>query len=236
MERVVITGAGRGIGLEFCRQFARQGFGVVAVTRNVAGHPSLQQLVAEYPETLHLKELDVTDFSAVVEFGMEISGLPVDILVNNAGQIGPESHKGEFGQTIGKLDYSVLRELFELNALAPLHMTECLVPSLSLSGRPRVFVLGSTVGCASETFGEYYGYRMSKAAAHIAFATLAKDLATRNISAAVLCPGWVRTDMGGPSASLSAEDSVRMMADVITRFSESQRGKFLSFDGRELAY
>jgi NAD(P)-dependent dehydrogenase (short-subunit alcohol dehydrogenase family) len=236
MERIVVTGASRGIGLEFCRQFARRGDWVFALARHVELTSELIRLRDELPDLVHVRQLDVTDFAEAKIFAVEISTLPVDILINNAGQIGPETHRGQRGQAFGSIDYNVVRDLFEVNAVAALHLTECMLPSLKLSARARAFVLGSTVGCAAETFGDYHGYRMSKSAAHITFATLGKDLASQNISAGVICPGWVRTEMGGASAPLSAEESVRGMIQVMDSFSESNRGKFLSYDGRELHF
>ncbi len=236
MRRVVVTGANRGLGLEFCTQFLEKGDCVVAVIRNAAAGPGLARLKELWPETLHFRTLDVTDAVEVTRFGLEMEQLPVDILINNAGQIGPEKHNGEEGQAADSLSFTVLRELFEVNALAPLRLTMALVPALLRAPQPKVFVMGSTVGVAAETFGDYYGYRMSKSAAHIAFASLAKDLRERGILVGVLCPGWVRTDLGGPNAPLSPRDSVLGMIDVIDRFSLSENGKFVSYDGRLLEY
>ena len=175
MERVVVTGASRGLGLEFCRQFLREGYAVVAVVRRNAV-PELETLKTIWPDRLHTRVLDVTDEAGVRQFGAEMARFPVSILVNNAGQIGPETFKGEAGQNVDTLDLALCRQLFEVNALAPLMLTLALLPSLVLSGRGRSVVMGSTVGCARETFGDYYGYRMGKASAHVAFATLGKDL------------------------------------------------------------
>ena len=236
MERIVVTGAGRGLGLEFCRQYVRRGDAVIAVTRQVRPEPGLAELRAQWPETLHIRKLDVTDFSAVERFGAELAALPVDGLINNAGQIGPELHKGEQGQSLEHLDPAVFLRLYEVNAVAPLIFAASLLPSLQLASRPRVFVLGTTVGIANQTFGGYYAYAMSKAAAHVSYAALAKELAARDILVGIICPGWVRTDLGGPLASLEAADSVRMMIEILDGFAKEQSGQFITFDGTSLAF
>jgi len=222
--------------LEFCRQFLECGDAVVAIVRRPDSVSALQLLKEEWPETLHFNFLDVTDFEAVNAFGREMQSLAIDILINNAGQIGPETHKGEQGQNLETLDPTLIANLTSVNAIAPLVLTKALLPSLALAHKPCTFLLGSTVGVARETFGDYYAYRMSKAAGHIAFATLAKDLAKSNILAGVICPGWVKTDLGGPNASLEIDESVRQMIRVMQNFSPEQNGKFLDFSGRVLEY
>jgi NAD(P)-dependent dehydrogenase (short-subunit alcohol dehydrogenase family) len=236
MRRIVVSGANRGIGLEFCRQLLANGDAVIAIARQVPLAPSLEELKRLWPDTFHISTFDVTDHASVREFGEQVAALPVHILINNAGQIGPETHKGEDGQNLATLDPQLLSRLFEVNAIAPLVLTRALLPSLRLTGNAKVFVLGSTVGVAKQTFGDYYGYRMSKAAAHIAFATLAKDLAEQRIMAATICPGWVKTDLGGPNASLEIDDSVRQMIAVINSFSPEQNGLFLDQAGNVLDY
>jgi NAD(P)-dependent dehydrogenase (short-subunit alcohol dehydrogenase family) len=236
MRRVVVTGAARGLGLEFCRQFLELGDGVIAIVRAPAGNAKLDSLQRAWPETLHVRVLDVTDFEHVAEFGEELASFPVHILVNNAGEIGPETHKGESGQAFHSISLDLLERLYRVNSIAPLYLTQALFPSLRLAGNARTFVLGSTVGVAKETFGDYYAYRMSKAAVHVAFATLAKDLAQFSILAGVICPGWVRTELGGPQASMEPDDSVRMMIDVMLNFSPEQSGRFVGFDGRVLDF
>jgi NAD(P)-dependent dehydrogenase (short-subunit alcohol dehydrogenase family) len=236
MRRIVISGVSRGLGREFCIQYLYRGEAVVGLCRSLQSCQSLIEYTHQTPQRLHLVELDVTDFDSVLAFGQQISGLPVDLLINNAGQIGPETHKGEAGQSVRDLNPDILDRLFKVNALAPLILTSALIPSLQQSAAAKAFVLGSTVGVAKETFGDYYGYRMSKSAAHIAFATLAKDLQNLGIVAAVLCPGWVKTDLGGPNAHLEPTDSVRKMIDVIETFAPALNGKFVNVDGLQLDF
>ncbi len=235
MERVVVTGASRGLGLEFCRQYLRAGYAVIAVVRREEV-TELETLKTIWPDRFHTRALDVTDEAGVRRFGAEMAEFAVSVLVNNAGQIGPETHKGEPGQNVDTLDLALCRNLFEVNALAPLVMTLALLPSLAMSGRGRSVVMGSTIGCARETFGDYYGYRMSKAAAHVAFATLGKDLVSRGAVCATVCPGWVKTDLGGPAATLEPHESVEGMIRVIDGLGPEQAGGFIAFDGSPIAY
>ncbi|WP_044558959.1 SDR family oxidoreductase [Azospirillum sp. B4] len=236
MRRVVVTGATRGLGLEFARFYARSGDAVVATGRNPEGNAALCDLKAAFPDRVHTAHLDVTDADAVSAFGQLIESLPVDILINNAGVIGPEVYKGESGQTLETLEPRVLHDLFSANAVAPLLVTRALLPSLSRHAGSKVFVLGTSVGIAAETFPDYYGYAMSKAAVHIGFAALAKELSKRGIAVGILSPGWVRTDLGGAAAALSPDESVAGMARVIDAFGLADSGRFFAYDGTPKSY
>lgn len=236
MRRIVVTGASRGLGLEFCRQYLEKGEAVVGIVRPTSSRDGVGALARDFPDRFHVAELDVANPMSCADFGEQVCNLPVDILINNAGIIGPETHKGETGQNISSFDPAIARSLFETNALAPLNLTLLLLPSLRRVKEARAIVLGSTVGIVRETFGDYYSYRMSKAAAHIAFATLAKDLGNEDIIAAVVCPGWVRTDMGGGAASLSAQESVEGMIRVIDALKCADSGCFIDYSGNTIAF
>lgn len=235
MRRIVVSGASRGLGLEFCKRYLEGGDGVVALARNPSA-PALLDLKGRHPTMLEIVSLDVTDAAAVERFGEQIAPLHVDILINNAGQIGPETYKGEDGQNLSSLSLDVVRNLFDVNAIAPLAITRALLPSLRLAVNAKTVVMGTTVGIASQTFGDYYAYRMSKAAVNIAFATLGKDLATEGIIASIVCPGWVRTDMGGENAAMSVEDSVSMMLETIDSLSLEKSGQFVDWLGNALDF
>lgn len=234
MERIVVSGAGRGLGLEFCRQYLENGDGVVALAKNPSSSLGLYQLKNSYPNLLEIVGLDVANYADVAAFGTRISSLPVNILINNAGVIGPETHKGEAGQSVDTLDPQIIESMFRINAVGALMLTKALLPSLILANNPRVVVLGSTVALPRESFGDYYGYRMSKAAAHIAFATLAVDLDKLGIAAGVVCPGWVQTDLGGSAAPLLPRDSVSGMRRVIEKLCKNVRDRMFVWDESEI--
>lgn len=232
MQRIVITGASRGLGLEFAKQYLELGDAVVATVRPQSNLESLRDLKRKYPSRLHFVSFDLSAFDEIERFAIKMAGLPVDVLINNAGQIGPETHKGEIGQALFNMDPSVLTRLFVVNAVAPLYLTKSLLPSLLQTAKPRVVALGTTVSIASQTFGDYYGYRMSKSAMNIAFATLAKEIPSDKLKIGIICPGWVRTEMGGPNASLAPSDSVRMMLGLVESFHQEWHGKFLDYSGK----
>lgn len=236
MKRIVITGATRGLGLEFARHYAQSGDAVVATGRNPDESPALRDLKATFPNRVHTAHLDVSDVNSISAFGRLIEPLSVDILINNAGVIGPEKYKGEYGQTLETIDHGILQHLFLVNAIAPLLVTRSMIGSMSRNPNSKIFLIGTSVGISSETFPDYYGYAMSKAAAHIGFAALSKELSKLGIAVGILSPGWVRTDLGGASAPLSVEESVAGMARVIDTFSIEDGGRFFTYDGTSKVY
>lgn len=216
----MITGANRGIGLEFCRQYALAGWRVLACCRHPSKSPA-QPGVETYP-------LDVGDSAQIENLAGLLSGIAIDVLINNAG-IYPDS--GSFG----KVDYAKWMDAFEINAMAPLRMAEAFVNQIAKRGT--IATLTSKMGSlADNTSGGEYSYRSSKAAANMVMRSMAIDLKALGIISVALHPGWVRTDMGGPGALISVEQSVSGMRKVIEKLQPEDTGKFLSYDGHEIPW
>ena len=220
MKTVLVTGANRGIGLEFCRQYALEEWRVLACCR----HPSKDLALPG----VEIYPLDVGDPAQIQKLAGRLSGESVDLLINNAG-IYPDS--GNFGE----IDYEKWMRAFEINAMAPLRMAEAFVNLIARSGT--IATLTSKMGSlADNTSGGEYPYRSSKAAANMVMRSMAIDLKAFGIISVALHPGWVKTEMGGPSALISVEQSVSGMRRVIERLAPADSGKFLSYDGLEIPW
>lgn len=228
MKTALITGTNRGIGLEFVRQYAKDGWRVFAACRHPAATNALNRLAAQYPDQITIHALDVADHSQIEQLSRELSHQTIDLLINNAGVYPPEQ-----GDAFGKTDYAAWVHAFEVNTMAPLKMTEAFMPQISKSGLKTIITITSKMGSiADNRGGGSYIYRASKAAVNIVMKSLSIDLHSQQITAVLLHPGWVRTDMGGPNGLISTEQSVTGMRRVISSLKLEDSGKFYAFDGQ----
>ncbi len=233
MMRILITGANRGIGLEFVKQYIASGADVIACCRKPGEASDLLSLRDAHPGKLTIIELDVSDFSKIEAVSQELEGAPIDILINNAGVY---LDKGRTS-VIGGLDYNSWRETFEVNLFAPLKMVESFLPNLKVGTEKKVAFLSSLMGSITDnSSGGSYFYRSSKTALNSAMRSLAMDIKSEGISVVSLHPGWVMTDMGGAGANLSTEDSVSGMRNVIQELDANSSGSFINYDGRALPW
>ncbi len=225
MPIVLITGASRGIGLEFARSFAADGWWVLAGCRQPDRAHDLKALAADSNGAVRVHRLDVTDGLRVEALARELAGDPIDILLNNAGIMGPRSG---FGET----DYDEWLPVFAVNTLAPMRMAERFVEHVAGSERKLIVNISSRMGSIEEnTSGGNYIYRSSKAALNMVAKGLSLDLAPRGITVAVFHPGWVKTDMGGQSALITPAESVAGMRAEIDGFTPKETGSFHAYDG-----
>ncbi len=224
MATVLITGAARGLGLDFTRQYAAKGWKVHACARNP---DALKGIAGD----IHPHRLEVTDYEAVAALAKELSGEAIDVLICNAG-IG-----GERGNTpLGAVDPAAWRQVFEVNALAPLMMAQAFVEHVARSAERKLIAISSILGSIANNAGGRYIYRASKTALNMEWSCLAKDLAPRGIVCVALHPGWVQTDMGGATATLTIDQSVPPMVDTIAALKPSDNGRYLQYDGTELPW
>jgi len=195
---IVISGAGRGIGLELARQLAERGESVIALCRRTT--PALSALGVRV-----IEGVDVTSDEAVAQLARTLAGTSVDLLINNAGVLHNES--------LDDLDFQSMREQFEVNALGPLRLTAGLLPNLSRGSR--VAIITSRMGSVGDNgSGGYYGYRASKCAANMIGVSLARDLESRGIAVGLLHPGFVATDMTGRQGIAPAEAAAGLIARI----------------------
>jgi len=227
MSTVLITGANRGLGLEFARQYAAEGWQVLATCRTPKAAKELQQLAADGRGRIRVLEMDVTDVASVRAAAATIKGEAIDLLLNNAGVGGPR------GQQIGNLDYTAWAHVIDTNTLGPMRVTEAFLENVAKSGLKQVVTITSGLGSlADNTSGGYYAYRSSKAAINMVMKSAAVDLASRGITCIVMSPGWVRTDMGGSGGKLSPAESIGAMRSVIAALRQDDSGRFLSYTGK----
>ena len=226
MPSALITGANRGLGLEFARQYSADGWQVYAACRDPNSACELCRLA-----DVRILALDVTDPASVKAVAAELDGKAIDLLLNNAG-VG-----GARGETVGNIDYEAWAKVLDVNTMGPLRVSEAFVDHVVRSDLRLIVTLTSGMGSiADNTSGGAFAYRSSKAAVNMVMRSLAIDLAPRGITCVVVNPGWVRTDMGGLHATLTPAESVTMLRRLIETFEPAQSGKFFNHDGREYAW
>lgn len=222
---ILITGCNRGLGLELSRQFAADGWRVLATCREPGSAEALKALREQY-SLLEIFPLDVTDSRQMAELGRELRGRPIDILLSNAGYYGPK------GVTFGHVDLDEWRKVLEINTLAPYRLAETFCDNVAASGRKVIAVISSKVGSIADNgSGGGYLYRSSKTAVNQVVKSLSVDLRERGIIALALHPGWVQTDMGGPNALISAEESVAGLKKILSTADLDESGHFFNYDG-----
>jgi NAD(P)-dependent dehydrogenase (short-subunit alcohol dehydrogenase family) len=225
-RRIVITGAGQGIGLEWARQEADAGSTVIATARDPDGSEGLRALRAE--RDVAVLPLDVTSDASVdaAAAAVEERFGGVDTLINNAGTYGPRDDR-----TLSASPDEV-RRVLEVNTVGPYRVTRRFMPLLRRGHRPRILFLTSKMGSIGDgPGGGSYAYRMSKSALDMLGANLASDLRQDAIVVLLLHPGWVRTRMGGPGAHLDVPRSVSDLRRVVEKARETQSGSFFDHAG-----
>ena len=217
MPTVFITGANRGIGLAFAQSYAASGWRVLAACRSPEKATALKAVKGD----IAVYALEVTNAGELATLAKTLKNETIDVLINNAGVGGEESTEGW------------LRTL-HINSIAPIRIAQALLPMVARGERKLVASVTSGMGSiADNTSGGSYAYRSSKAALNAAMKSLSVDLAKRGVSVIVLNPGWVKTDMGGTGARMTAADSVIRMRKVIDSAGPAQSGKFFNYDGAE---
>ena len=227
-HQVLITGANRGLGMEFTKQYAADGWNVLACCRHPQSALDLQAL-AKVNANITIQPLDVADFAQIDALALQLKDESIDVLINNAG-VYPAS---SFGDT----NYEAWAEGFKVNSMAPLKMAEAFVQHLTRGQLKKIATLSSKMGSLDDnTSGESYSYRSSKTAVNMVMKSLSIDLKPYGISVVTLHPGWVQTDMGGSNALISVHTSVSGLRKVIESLSLESTGKFIAYDGKAIPW
>ena len=231
MSTVLITGANRGIGLEFCKQYAKQGWEVIACCRSPEQAADLSRIAVENPN-VQIQAIDVLDRSAVDVLAAELAELSIDLIVANAGVYADNN-----GHGFGNLNYDDWINTLQTNVLGVVKVAEAFMPNLKRCSKPRIAVLSSRMGSIEDnSSGGSLLYRSSKAALNATMKSLSIDLKTEEIGVLIFHPGWVLTDMGGSNALINTETSVTGMIKQINAFKMSNTGKFIKYDGTSLPW
>lgn len=219
MKRVLVTGGNRGIGREFVRQYAADGWEVIATVRDPAS-------AAEIEGAARVETLDMRNLAAVAEFGERIGDAPIDLLIANAGTWGPrEIRSAEDGE--GWL------EALAVNSVAPVLLAGAVLPNVRAAKGKLIAITSRMGSIADNGSGGYVAYRSSKAALNAAWKSLAID---SGLVAAALHPGWVQTRMGGESAPLTPKASVANMRRTIAGLRPEDSGGFFNHDGEVIPW
>lgn len=219
MPTVLITGASRGIGKELSDQYEAAGWTVIRTCRD--------------PQAVGLEQalkLDVTRPDDVRTVAESLAGRPIDVLINNAGVIGQRD------AAIGNIDFDLWEETFRVNTLAPMRVAEALAENVATSERKVMVFVSSVMGSIAANAGGHYLYRSTKAALNAAMVSLAQELAPRGVVCLSMHPGWVQTDMGGPTAAVTVPDSASGIRAVIEGLGPSDNGKFYDYAGAEIPW
>lgn len=231
MSTVLITGANRGLGLEFARQYAADGWEVLATARQPEKSEELKKL-AGAKKNVRILELDIASDESVPRLVNRLDGKAIDVLILNSGVYPRE------GQNIGQIDYKGWREAFETNVLGTMKVMEALLGNVAASERKQIATISTGMaslravqGGSVAQAGTSYQYRSTKTALNMAMSILAKEVASQGISVVMFDPGWVKTDMGGPHAQLTPEESIGGMRKVLAGAAMENSGKFLGHDG-----
>ena len=224
MKTVLITGANRGLGLEFCRQYAQSGWQVIACCRHPQESNALIKLATDN-DTIRIVSLDVTDHQQINTLSAELKSTVIDVLVSNAGVYGDR-------HAFGELDYRVWRDTLETNVLSAIKLAEAFTNQLASSQQGIFVAISSLMGSIADNgSGGSYLYRSSKAALNAVMKSLSFDFSRQGTGVLIFHPGWVRTDMGGPNGLIDVDESIYGMRQCIAQFDMAQTGSFIKYDG-----
>jgi NAD(P)-dependent dehydrogenase (short-subunit alcohol dehydrogenase family) len=234
MATVLITGANRGLGLGLTKLYAQDGDKVHACCRNPDSASDLKAI--EGNVVIHA--LDVEDPKSITALKAAIGDEPIDILLNVAGYYGTAIVSAPGGmQDFGTSNYDDWEKIHRINVIGPMRIAEAFVDNVAASDQKKLITLSSILGSiGGNDVGKMYPYRASKAGVNAIMRSMSFDLKDRGIIAVPLHPGWVRTDMGGPTADIDTETSVSGMKEVIAGLTPDQAGRFLAYDGGELPW
>jgi NAD(P)-dependent dehydrogenase (short-subunit alcohol dehydrogenase family) len=224
VSTILISGAGRGLGYELARQYAGDGWRVIATVRDAAAGKRVQAIGAE------ARTVDVAQREQIKKLARELKGEPLDVLFCNAGI------SGKRGSALGSFDYDSWEEVLRVNLLGAAALAEALVDNVTASERKVIAMMSSRLGSISESSGMTLPYSSSKAALNMLVKGLAATLRTKGVITVALSPGWVRTDMGGAGAPLAPEASVAGLRKVLAGLTPADSGKFLSHDGSAIPW
>ncbi len=228
-EHWVVSGASRGIGLELVRQLAGRGERVTASLRNEAARDVLLASLAAQHASVETKLFDMRDDAAILSAAKTISR-PIDVLVANAGVYGPKP------QSPLEADLEAALDVFSINTLGPLRLVRALLPQFAGAANPRIALVSSSLGASADVRPVNAVYAASKIALNKLAQCLAEELKAQGVVVIALHPGWVRTDMGGPNAPLSVQESVSGILATLDALTLEDSGAFIDHQGERMPW
>ncbi|MBL8224689.1 MAG: SDR family oxidoreductase [Chromatiales bacterium] len=238
---ILLTGANRGVGLALAKEYASQGWNVIATCRNPRDAAELQALAKSNPKVI-VERLDVASSKQLADLAKRYRGVPIDVLFNNAALLGDRNDKGNKRQRFGSLDEELFAEVMRVNVLAPLKISEAFVDNVAASQQKKI--IGMTSGLGSLTLmgrmSNFYFYQMSKAALNMGFRAMRNDLGKRGIIVAMLAPGMVETDMlaesGFTGKALTPAESAGGLYKLVAGLTLEDKGLPVNVDGKVIPW
>ncbi len=229
MQRVVITGANRGVGLGLVQHLAEHVQQIVATCRDPENAEELQRYASSV-DNVSIVGMDVTAADSLAAAAKAIDG-PVDLLVCNAGVNSGYGGLASDENALTAQAMDTFTHMLRVNVVGPLFTVQAFSTHLAASASAKIAIISSQMGSQQHEAANAYGYRASKAAVNNIMVTLSNELAAQQIAVAAYHPGWVRTDMGGPKAHLSVDESAQALVQRFLELDMSRSGKFLNYDG-----
>ncbi len=223
MATILITGTNKGVGLELTKIYAARGDTVYAACRDPAGASAL----AEVPGEVVILPLVVGDSGSVTAMAEQLAGVTIDIVINNAGMKGPEFEE----QNTYAMDFDGWAETFNVNSMGPVRVMQALMPNLKQAETAKVVTITSQMGALSLDMPAAHAYCASKAAVNKFMRLASIDLKKDEVAVGLIHPGWVQTDMGGPRADLTPQESAEGIVAVVDQLSMDSTGGFWKWNG-----
>lgn len=232
---ILITGASRGLGLEFARQYAADGWHVVATCRTPERAAALKKLARTHGN-ISIFQLDVTDTKSIIRLARTLAKTPIDVLLNNAGVVGKAYRKTGQEITLDKIDYKEFARVLDNNLYGPLRVAEAFLPNLKKGKGKKLISISSRSGSITNAWNDAVAYGISKSGLNYAMRGFAFDLKKFKILTLNLCPGWTRTDMGSQRATHAVDDSAARLIKLINKATLKDTGRFIDRNGKDIPW
>ncbi len=238
MSTALVTGASQGLGLEMVRQYANSGWDVIASCRSPGKATELQVLKRKWGGAVNVEMLDVTRPEQIAWLAGKYANTAIDLLINNAGDIGPRGAAKEqlHKQFFGSLDYAAWQRVIDVNTFGPMRIAEAFVDHVERSAAKKMIFMSSTTGSSAEGLHDVFAYCSSKAALNKCVTMLSRAVRDRGIIATALCPGHVRTALGGAGATMDAQESVTGLRKIIAGLTMADSSGFIRYNGERVAW
>ncbi|HLV34714.1 MAG TPA: SDR family oxidoreductase [Spirillospora sp.] len=240
MQRILITGSNRGIGLDLTRRYLQRGDTLIFATcRQPAAAHELNALAEAHPGQVQIMALDVTDQTAIAECARQVSAQVdgLDVLINNAG-----TYAGQVGDAdprvsrFGSLEMEPMLDMLRINTVAPVMVAQAFADLLRRGQRPRLINVSSDAGSLTMRSGGAYTYPASKTALNMMTRCLAGDFRAAGVTVIAVHPGFIQTDMGGPRARFTLDETIPGLMQVIDSVTLADTGQFINWDGSRVGW
>ena len=234
-KNYLVTGANRGLGLEFTKQILQAGHNVYAACRNINDIEDLDLLFTEYKDKLIVVNLDINDHNSILSLSEKLKDTSIDVMINNAGTIGPLPYfENTFKQHYGTIDYDVWSDVFKTNLFGPVKMAETFLENIENGNDKKMIFISSVVGSIADDHQKAFAYATSKTALNKSVALLADILKEKEVKVLAMCPGYVKTRMNGGGANLEPEESIEGMLKQIEKLDLESSGSFVLYNGESI--